>query len=405
MSKKITITLPDIGEGVVEGEVIKWLKNEGETVNKDEPVVVVLTDKATVELPAPYAGKIAKQYFKPGQIAHKDKPLYDIEVLGENDAKEEIKPKNIPKPQPAEKKEESRKIESEKVHVLATPHTRHIAKELSLDIEKVEGSGKEGRVTDEDIAKYYAQGKGSAKTITPRTPILHQSDDEEQPLTGWRKIIAEKMVESKHIVPHFSFFDTLDATKLIELKDKIKAEAVKYGFNVSFMPFFIKALSLTINQFPHMNGSVDREEQKLIIHKHHNIGIATKTALGLLVFVIKNVQDMSLHEVIRAYDELKKKGTENKLDKEDMQDSTLTISNFGTLGGLWATPIINYPEIAILAIARIHKTPVVREGVVVARDTLNLSWSFDHRVVDGDSAAEYSNYFIDLIENPNKLMR
>ena len=285
---------------------------------------------------------------------------------------------------------------------MATPHTRQLAKEMGLNIDKIEGSGKEGRVTDDDIAKALTSTPSKKKSggtvraspeIVSSTPLLHLSDDEEQPMTGLRRIVAEKMVESKYIIPHFSFFDTLDATRLIALREKIKQEALKYGFNVSYMPFFIKALSLCLVRYPAVNSSVDLQTHSLVIHKHHNIGIATKTSLGLLVFVVKNVQDMTLHEVIRSYDELKKRGTENKLDKEDLQDSTITISNFGTLGGLWATPIINYPEVAILGIAKIHKTPVVVEESVVARDTLNLSWSFDHRVIDGGRCSRILELF------------
>lgn len=416
MGKTVTIKLPDIGEGVVEGEVIEWLKQVGDSLKQDEPVVVVMTDKATVELPAPYPGKLAKQYHKPGEMAHRDQPIYDIEVADTQKSETET-------PAPAKTQENKPKIElspaaapkpasSSTTGAQATPPVRQLAKELGMDINAITGTGKDGRVTEHDVVKFHAKttAKSSSSStraapeITMSTPVLHMEDDEEQPLTGMRNIVAEKMVESKYIVPHYSFFDTLDATRLVQLRTNIKREAVKQGINVSYMPFFIKALSEALKKYPAVNGSVDLETNKLIIHKHHNIGIATKTPLGLMVFVLKNVQSLKLAEIIRIYDAMKKKATENKLDRGDLLDSTITISNFGTLGGQWATPIINYPEIAILGIARIQKQPVVVQDEVVIRERLNLSWSFDHRVIDGDGAAEFSNYFIHLIENPAQLL-
>jgi pyruvate dehydrogenase E2 component (dihydrolipoamide acetyltransferase)/2-oxoisovalerate dehydrogenase E2 component (dihydrolipoyl transacylase) len=416
MGKTVTIKLPDIGEGVVEGEVIEWLKQVGDSLKQDEPVVVVMTDKATVELPAPYPGRLAKQYHKPGEMAHRDQPIYDIEVADVQKTETETQA-------PAKTQESKPKIElpsaavpkqvpSSTTGAQATPPVRQLAKELGMDINAITGTGKDGRVTEHDVVKFHAKttAKSSSSStraapeITTSTPVLHMEDDEEQPLTGMRNIVAEKMVESKYIVPHYSFFDTLDATRLVQLRTNIKREAVKQGINVSYMPFFIKALSEALKKYPAVNGSVDLETNKLIIHKHHNIGIATKTPLGLMVFVLKNVQSLKLVEIIRMYDAMKKKATENKLDRGDLLDSTITISNFGTLGGQWATPIINYPEIAILGIARIQKQPVVVQDEVVIRERLNLSWSFDHRVIDGDGAAEFSNYFIHLIENPAQLL-
>lgn len=338
-----TVNLPDIGEGVVEGEIIQWLKNVGDAVIQDEPVVVVMTDKATVELPAPYPGKLVKQYLKPGEIAHKDHPVYDLEVT----------------------------------KTLATPSTRYLAQTLGVDLAQVKGSGQEGRITDEDVKRVH-----------------------EQPLVGMRKRIAEKTTESKQIIPHFSFFDTLDAEELV----RVHAEMKKQHPQLSYMPFFIKALSKALLQFPFVNGSLDMSTQKLVIHNQHHIGIATKTPLGLAVFVLRDVQEMSFDQLIQVYSEMKERALQNKLKREEMQDSTITISNFGTLGGVWATPIINYPELAILGIAKIRKTAVVVGDQVVPRETLNLSWSFDHRIIDGDSAAAFSNAYKGFLEKPEGLL-
>jgi pyruvate dehydrogenase E2 component (dihydrolipoamide acetyltransferase) len=369
MSKIVTVSLPDIGEGVVEGEVVEWLKKEGESLKQDEPVVVVMTDKATVELPAPYPGTLAKQHHKPGEIAIKDKPLYDIEVE-----------KGEPKPDT----------------ILAAPATRQLAKELGVDIDQIEGTGPEGRVTDADVVNYHASGE-SKKEIA-------KSDDEQVPIVGIPHRMAERMTESKSVIPHFSFFDQLDATRVMQLRDNIRGRAETEGFKLTYMPFFIKALSKTLSDFPEVNASVEPGAKSLILHKHHHIGIASKTEEGLIVFVIRDVQEKSLEETIREYDRMTAKMREGQLVREDMIGSTVTISNFGPLGGVWATPIINYPESAILGIAKIRKSPVVRNDEIVIRPILNLSWSFDHRVIDGDLAAKVSHRFINLIENPAQLL-
>lgn len=426
MGKVITVALPDIGEGVVEGEVIEWRKQVGDAIAQDEPVVVVMTDKATVELPSPAAGKLVQQYKKVGEIAVKNQPLYSVEtaekeVAGpQNDqqsvkqAAPPVKQKDILEKQEIAETPLKTFIEKTGKKALASPHTRQLAKELHLDINQIVGSGKEGRVTEEDVVQFHAQSyipalqtKSSGRAapeIHSSTPVLHMDGDEELPLAGIRHIIAEKMVESKYIVPHFSFFDQADATHLVVLRDTILKEATKFKVNVTFMPFFIKALSLALAKYPAINGSVDMQSDRLIIHKHHNIGVAARGPNGLLVFTIKNVQNMTFYDVLNAYNELSLKVKEGKLEREDLQESTITISNFGPLGGQWATPIINYPEIAILGLAKMRKMPVVKDDVIVIRQMLNLSWSFDHRVIDGEAAGAISNAFIHLIENPTQLI-
>ncbi len=408
MSKIITIALPDIGEGVVEGEIIEWLKQENDPVQQDEPVVIVMTDKATVELPSPYPGKLAKQHYRVGEMAIKDKPLYDIEV-GEEQATPEDKPKveaeKAPTFQPAPK-QQTATIEVKKTQpgqrALATPKVRQMAKELDIDINLCQGSGKEGRVILEDLIKVRGE---SAPAEVP-APHVHLPGDEEKPLLGIPSLMAKKMAESKAKIPHFSYFEQVDATRLVQLRQKYKEEALKQGLHITYMPFLIKALSLTLKQYPIVNSSFDASRNSLITHKVHNVGIAMTTELGLIVPVLKDIQDMPLHDLIKAYEDLKNKAIKNQLKSADMKDSTITISNFGVLGGggLWATPIINYPEAAILAVARIQKQPLIKNDNVVIRDVLNLSWSFDHRIIDGDLAATVSHFFAAIIQNPASLL-
>jgi pyruvate dehydrogenase E2 component (dihydrolipoamide acetyltransferase) len=355
MSDIFTVNLPDIGEGVVEGEVIQWLKKVGEPIKQDEPVVIVMTDKATVELPAPKPGKLAKQYIEPGQKATLHKPLYDIE-LG---------------------------VEVKKV--LATPATRRLAREKGININLATASGKDGRVTPQDLAPQKSS---------------------EESLIGIRKLMAEKMAESKRIIPHFSYFEEVEVSRLVKLRENFKKKGESQKIQVTYIPFFIRALSLTIQKFPIINSFIDMQAKKILYHESHNIGIAMSTDLGLIVPVIKNVQKLSLEETIKAYEEIKAHATANKLQPSDMKDATITISNFGAFGngGLWATPIINVPEVAILAINKIQKRPHVKGEELQVSDMLNLSWSFDHRVIDGNLASQISHYFAGLVHNPGSLL-
>lgn len=381
------VNLPDIGEGVVEGEVIEWLKNPGDGVNKDEPIVIVMTDKATVELPTPVPGKFIKAFYKAGEKAILGKPLYQIETDEEEVAapKKEVSiEKKVEIPPTVAKKKEGK--------VLATPATRKIAKEVGVSINEVVGSGKEGRVVPKDFK-------------TPQTNPLHLSDDREESLIGIPKLMAEKMAESKRTIPHFSYFEEVEVSRLIQLRENVRTKGESEGINVTFMPFFIRALSMTIEQFPILNSSVDMKHSKIIYHAHQNIGIAVNTKLGLIVPVLKDVQNDDLEQIIRHYNELKEKVKENKLSSHDMKEGTITLSNIGHLSGnnVWATPIINPPETAILALSKISKRTLVKEGKTVISDVLNLSWSFDHRVIDGVKALEISHYFATLLNNPASL--
>lgn len=407
MSEKFTVNLPDIGEGVVEGEVIEWLKKTGDVLKQDEPVVVVMTDKATVELPSPYPGVLSKQYFQPGQIAIKGKPLYDIQLENPGQAIKKVS-SECPKEETHQQKkvqptqpEKSAVPSVEGARALATPPVRKLAKELGISLDHVKGTGKEGRVTLDDL-----QGHQSQPVAKPASPLLQLPDDEEKPLIGIRLLMAKKMTESHDLIPQFSFFERVDATRLVQLRQNFKDKAASEGVKVTYMPFLIRALSLMIKKYPMLNSSVDLAKNKLIVHKQHNIGIAINTPLGLIVPVLKNVQEMGLSDLIKAYEALKQKAMDSKLQSSDMKEATITISNYGVLGGggLWATPIINYPEVAILAIARIQKYPMVKGDEIKVCDALHLSWSFDHRVIDGEMAATFSHDYALLIQNPASLL-
>lgn len=400
MSKIITVSLPDIGEGVVEGEVIEWLKQVGDSLKQDEPVVVVMTDKATVELPAPTPGRLAKQYFKPGEKAILHKPLYDIETEGDEEEPKIIQKNEIKENKQVEKINVPVSKKQTSKRALATPPVRKLAKDIGVNLNSLDGSGKDGRITVEDI-KTHLNAKNYDKSN-----FSHLPGDTEQPVIGIRNLMAKKMAISTHTAAHFSYFEEVDATRLIQIRENFKEAATGEGIQLTYMPFLIRALSLTLNKFPIVNGSFDQVTNQLTTHKQHNIGIAITTSSGLIVPVLKNVQDMNLTQIIRNFAELKSKALQSKLDAQDMKDSTITISNYGVLGGggLWATPVINYPELAILAINKIQKQPFIRGESVVVRDVLNLSWSFDHRIIDGDLAASFSHFYATLIQNPAGLL-
>lgn len=371
--------MPDIGEGVVEGEVISWLKKEGEPVKKDEAVLILMTDKATVELPSPYAGTLVKRYYKEGEIAKKGLPLYEIQTeekvsqVAIEPVKAEIQPLTQPR------------VTSGKT--TAAPPVRKIAKELKIDLTTIQGTGPGGRVLKEDLNQ--------------RLP-----GDQALPLIGIQHLMAEKMALSHREIPAFSYFNEADATRLLQLQGKMSEEGKKQGLHVTFMPFFIRALSLTILKHPMINSSFDKSKNEAVLHTYHNVGIAMATALGLIVPVLKNVEKMSLNDLVYAYEELKEKAKNNKFQKEDMKGSTITITNFGALSGsgTFATPIINFPEAAILGVSRIQPEPVAYHGEVALRDRLHLSWSFDHRLIDGNLATQVAGTFAQLIENPALLL-
>lgn len=381
MAKTFTVTLPDIGEGVVEGEVVEWLKQVGDPLHQDEPVVVVMTDKATVELPAPHPGTLSKQYYEPGETAIKDQPLYDIAVDVAIEIEEKEKSASV-----VPLKKQERRSSPQGAKALAIPPVRKLAREMGIDLGQVHATGKDGRVTVEDLKRTGAQ-----------TSVERWEDDEAVPLVGVKGMMAKRMAESKRVIPHFSYFEKVDAGRLLKLHRNVKKQGEKEGIHVTFMPYFLRALSLTIREFPELNSSLDR--QTLLLHKHHNIGVAMSTEQGLIVPVLKDVQNMSFEEVIRSYAALKSKKT---YEPSDMKGSTITISNFGVFGngGVWATPIINPPEVAILAVNRIQEQAVVRKGQLQVAELLDLSWSFDHRVIDGNLASNISHHFAKIIENP-----
>ncbi len=422
--------LPDIGEGVHEGEIVKWLVKEGDFVKEDQPMVEVMTDKATVEIPAPRAGKILRLNGKEGETVKVGSVLVVIEEAGapaptvkpqpKREPAAPPPPKPEPKPEPAPTPLTTKQppapaaATAAPTRVLATPATRKLARELDIDISQIQGTGPAGRVTDEDVRQFAAarmapQAPTPTPTPAPTAPAYAPKPtgpdrrEERVPLRGIRKRIAEHMHQSKNTAAHFTYVDEVDMTELVQLREQMKPLTEQKGVKLTYLPFIVKACVSALKEMPLLNASLDETKGEIVLKKYYNIGIATATEDGLIVPVVKDAERKSLLEIAVEIERLAKAAREGKIALQDIQGSTFTITSLGALGGLFATPIINYPEVAILGVHEIKRRPVVRDNQIVIRDIMLLSLSFDHRVVDGDVGARFCKKVMSYLENPKLL--
>lgn len=387
----IEFKFPDLGEGLVEGEVVKWHKREGDFVKEGEDLVDVMTEKATVTLPSPATGRIVKILAKEGEVVKVGQVLCIIEEAAPG--------------APVEAKAEARP------EVRAMPAARRLAKELGLDLSKVAGTGPGGVITVEDVrraaeAAKRETGAAEAKPAAPAPPAEERPAqplrEERIPVRGVRRAVAEKMKKSKSQIPHAYHVDEVDVTELVKLREKLKAYAG--DVRLTYTPFFVKAAVAALKKYPLLNASFDEERGEIVVKKYFNIGVAVDTENGLVVVVVKDADSKSILEVARELQEKSARAREGKLSLDDVRDSTFTITNIGAIGGLWGLAVVNYPETAILATGRIVKRPRVYEGQVVPRDVMYVAVSFDHRVVDGGYVARFTNAFKELLESPDLLV-
>ena len=393
--------LPDIGEGIAEGEVVKWFVSEGDIIKEDQPLVEVMTDKVNVEIPSPKAGKISRIVAGAGQVVK----VGEILVIFEVGSEEAIKDSNIPIAKSTAKPPTSQLTPSEAPKaVLAAPSTRKLARELGVDLTKVLGTGPGGRITVDDV-KRHSQKPVEAIDLTIAPPS-QQVADERIPLRGLRKIIAERMSKSAHTAAQVTHVDEADVTELVQLKNRLTARMDESGkkTKITFLPLLIKAIIPALKEFPFINAWFDDQKQEIVVKKSYNIGIATDTEQGLIVPVIKDVQRKDVFEIAVEIENLVEKGRTGKLSLDDVRGSTFTVTNVGSIGGLYSTPLVYYPEAAILGIQKIVKKPAVKNDNVVIREIMNLSLSFDHRVIDGAYAARFTNRVIREIENPSSIV-
>ncbi|MFL1995133.1 dihydrolipoamide acetyltransferase family protein [Lysinibacillus irui] len=429
--------LPDIGEGIHEGEIVKWFVKAGDTVKEDDILCEVQNDKAVVEIPSPVEGKVEEVLVGEGTVAvvgdvliRFDAPGYeDLKLKGDDHAEAKTEAQvqataesgqNVEKAQDkAPDKVET--VVDESKRVIAMPSVRKFARDNDVNIREVKGTGKNGRILKEDIENFLKGGgtveaqaanveateaTAQEETAAPAAPVVLEGEFPEtrEKMSGIRKAIAKAMVHSKQTAPHVTLMDEVDVTALVAHRKKFKDIAAEKGVKLTYLPYVVKALISTLREFPEFNRSLDDATQEIIQKHYYNIGIAADTERGLLVPVIKHADRKSVFAVSNEINELATKAREGKLAPHEMKGASMSITNIGSAGGQWFTPVINHPEVAILGIGRISEKPVIKNGEIVAAPVLALSLSFDHRMIDGATAQNALNHLKRLLSEPELLL-
>ncbi|MCD2255276.1 dihydrolipoyllysine-residue acetyltransferase [Lactobacillus sp. CC-MHH1034] len=432
--------LPELGEGIVEGEIVKWMVKPGDTINEDDTLLEVQNDKSVEEIPSPVTGTVKNIVANEGDTVEVGQVLVEIDAPGHNDAAPEAS--TAPATQnaasgpaavnaasgPAAVDSASAAnnvvpISDPNREILAMPSVRQYAREKDVDISQVPATGSHGRITKQDIDNFIAGGATTAsaqpapaakQTTTaaapaPEKPKAYTSTEpdreEREKMSPTRKAIAKAMTTSKHTAPHVTLFDDVEVSKLMTHRKKYKTVAADRGIKLTFLAYVVKALVVMVKEYPDLNASIDDAAQE-IVHKHYfNIGIATNTPHGLYVPNIKDADKKSIFEIAKEISENAQLAQDNKLKPDQMRGGTITISNIGSIGGGWFTPVINYPEVAILGFGRIAKEPYVTDdGQVAVGSMMKLSLSFDHRLIDGAYAQEAMNRLKQLLADPELLL-
>ncbi|HSH56780.1 MAG TPA: dihydrolipoyllysine-residue acetyltransferase [Halomonas sp.] len=420
--------LPDIGEGIVECEVVEWRIQEGEAIAEDQPVVDVMTDKALVEITAPEAGVMSKLHVAQGEIAKVHAPLYAYTPeAGIGEDVESGSPAEQPStPAPSAARAPMREASSGDApgvqgqgpygRIPAAPAVRRLLREHGLSLEAVPGSGKQGRVLKEDVLNYLEQGgleQGAASAASrateatsaaPSTPPA-QGEARVEPLRGVRAVMARRMVESASTIPHFQYGEEIDVTALLALRERLKPLAEAEGTRLTLMPLFMKAMALAVREAPILNARLNDEVSEIHYLPSVNIGMAVDSRAGLLVPNVKGVERLRLLEVAAEVQRLTEAARSGKVAQEDLRDGTISISNIGALGGTYAAPIINAPELAIVAIGKTQWLPRFdAEERVVKRAIMTVTWAGDHRVIDGGTIARFCNAWKGYLEDPESML-
>ncbi|NNE20175.1 MAG: 2-oxo acid dehydrogenase subunit E2 [Myxococcales bacterium] len=421
---RLDFKLPDVGEGVTEGEIVEWFVAVGDTVAEDDPMVEVMTDKATVTIGAPCEARVERICFAVGAIAQVGQVLLTLESeaasnmdaapvssrppatavgeirdrlpgaglfqVGAGAEAEGPGPSPVQKPGPGRRGDGAETAYFE-AKPLATPATRRLADELGVDLRRVRPSGIEGRVTEDDVRLLVA-GERTHATLEERRPIL-----------GMRRAIAERMHRSKTTAAHFTFVEECDASGLVDLRQQLLPEAERRGVQLTYLPFVVKAVADALPRHPALNAAVDERSHELVYKKYYNIGVATATEAGLMVPVVHGADQLPLFELASRIEVLARSARDGTIAPKDLRGSTFTVTSLGKRGGLLATPILNHPELGILGVHRIKEKPVVRDGNIVVGKVMLLSLSLDHRGVDGHVGAAFAYDVIETLENPERL--
>jgi len=403
---------PDVGEGITEGEIVRWLVKEGDEVKEDQTLAEIETDKAVVEMPSPYRGTILKIHVGEKDIVKVGEVLVTIGEKGESVVEAETEAKKEEQPAPSsgpsvvgvvpESREEIREV-------LATPKIRKLALDAGVDLKGLRGTGPQGRITEEDVRAAKSAAAAPKEEKKPAFKIKEKFDFfgelERIPLRGVRRATARRMHESVSTAAHVTHFDEADCTELVKIRQSLKLRAEEKGVKLTYLPFIIKALLAAIKAHPLLNATLDDEEEEIIVKKYYNFGIAVDVPDGLIVPVVKGVDQKSIFDLAAEIQALAESAKKRTLDLADLKGGTFSITNVGGIGGEAATPIINYPEVAILATLKIKDRVRVKEGQAAAIKTLPLCLSFDHRVVDGAEAARFMNDLVAKMEDAAFLRR
>ncbi|MBF7023919.1 dihydrolipoamide acetyltransferase family protein [Staphylococcus kloosii] len=423
--------LPDIGEGIHEGEIVKWFVKAGDQIEEDDVLAEVQNDKSVVEIPSPVSGTVEEVLVDEGTVAVVGDTIVKIDAPDAEEMTFKGSDSDESASQSSESSDDSKEeattesksasTQEEDVddnkRVKAMPSVRKYARENGVNIKAVSATGKNGRITKEDIDAHLnggqaasesteAQGTEETASAAQSAPTATEGEFPEttEKIPAMRKAIAKAMVNSKHTAPHVTLMDEIDVQDLWDHRKKFKEIAAEQGTKLTFLPYVVKALVSALKKYPALNTSFN-EEAGEIVHKHYwNIGIAADTDRGLLVPVVKNADRKSIFQISDEINELAVKARDGKLTSDEMKGATCTISNIGSAGGQWFTPVINHPEVAILGIGRIAQKPIVKDGEIVAAPVLSLSLSFDHRQIDGATGQNAMNHIKRLLNNPELLL-
>lgn len=426
--------LPDLGEGMHEAEIVEWLIKPGDTLKLDQTMVKVETDKAIVEIPSPVAGRVSEIRVQGGQVAKVGDVLVVFETPPDGDISTSGKSAVVSLAAASSAVQSTAApqqpiTERGRPRVLAPPAVRKLAFELGVDLEQVTPSQANGRVTIDDVRAYAERAKatsthpassappavgagvvlGSVGGLVParwggEAQPISTTQESREPLKGLRKRIAEHMERAWRIVPHATAFDEVDGSGLVALRQALKPEAEKRGVRLTYMPILIKLLIPVLKQFPIFNASLDEERREIVYKRSYHIGLATASPEGLLVPVLRNADQLTLLDIARELERLIEGARKRTLLLPELSGSTFTLNNVGSFGGGSGTPIINYPEVAILAVGRLQEKAIVEQGQVLARPMMPLALSFDHRLIDGAMSAAFLARFKELVENPQQLL-
>lgn len=391
--------VPDLGEGVTEAEVDRWLVKEGDTIAEDEALVELITDKATAEIPSPFAGVVTKIHVDVGQVVPVGTVLITIDDgAASGSSSSDVMPRDVQSATPSIPSRGETTAAAPVTTVKAMPPVRKLARELGVDLEEIVGTGPGARVLREDV-EAHAAARASQTDASPAVMQGREPDARREPFRGIRRKIAERMVEAHRVVPPVTHVEECDVTEL-EATRKLANEREPDAHRLTYLPFIVKAVVAGLQHYPALNSSLDEEAGEIVYHERFDIGIAVDTPDGLVVPALRDADRKRLRELSREIEQLANAARSGTLKPEELRGSTFTVTSPGPFGGLMATPIVFHPQAAILGVHRAVDRPVARDGRVVIRRMMNLSITFDHRILDGVTAARFLLDVVKLLEHP-----